>query len=74
MTEDAAPYGASAQFPGYFHHATLPMVLCETEAEKDALPPGYRTTPYTEEEADAWTKAQASHDEGESHPTRRSHR
>ena len=61
---EASPPVDSAKYPGYFYHATLPMVLCETEAEKDALPPGYRNTPYTEEEADAYAKAAA---EAEAH-------
>lgn len=71
---EASPPAESAQWPGYYFHPTLPMVLCESEAEKDALPPGYRPTPYTEEEADAWTAAQAAHEEGEGHTSRRSHR
>ena len=73
---EASPPADSSKYPGYFYHPTLPMVLCETEAEKDALPPGYRPTPYTEEEADAWTKAQAAVQEEaeEGHTGRRSHR
>jgi hypothetical protein len=73
---DATP-PTSETLPGYFYHPTLPMVLCENEAEKDALPPGYRATPYTENEADAWTKAQASVQakaDDDDPPGRRSHR
>lgn len=72
MADDAP--AASAAYPGYFYHPTLPMVLCETEAEQAALPAGYRTTPYTEDEADAWTKAQAAAAEHDEPAPRRSHR
>jgi hypothetical protein len=70
MAEEATP-AVDPNWPAYRHHPTLPMVLCENEAEEKALPAGYRATPYTEEEADAWTAAQPT--EGEAH-TRRSHR
>lgn len=76
MPEASPP--ASNQFPGYWFHPTQPMVLCENEAEAKALPPGYKNTPYTEEEADAWSKAAArvedKADEPDEPHARRSHR
>jgi hypothetical protein len=76
MTEDATPYGDEPhRFPAYRFHATLPQVCVESEEEEKALPPGYRATPYTEEEADAYVKAAAEAAAHEDEPhTRRSHR
>ena len=73
---EASPPADSTKYPGYFYHPTLPMVLCENEAEQAALPPGYRPTPYTEAEADAYAKAaaEAQKPEDDDPPTRRSHR
>ena len=72
MPEETAE---SQKYPAYRFHATLPQVCVENEAEEKALPEGYRDKPWTEDEADAWTKAQAqAAEDGEGHTPRRSHR
>jgi hypothetical protein len=71
MSEGTAPQ----QWPAYRFHPTLPMICVESEEEEKALPPGYRATQYTEEEADAYAKAAAEAEAHEGEPqTRRSHR
>lgn len=70
MAEEQAP-PVDPNYPAYRHHPTLPMILVDNAAEETALPEGYRATPYTEEEAEAWT---AAHPPPEETPARRSHR
>lgn len=71
---DADAPAAAHRWPAYRFHPTLPPVCVADEDEEKALPEGYRDKTWTEEEADAWTKAQAQAEEGESPPGRRSHR
>ena len=71
MAEDVS---SSAKWPAYRFHPTLPPVCVANEEEEKALPEGYRDKTWTEEEADAWTKAQAAREEGEGQTSRRSHR
>ena len=73
MPDDGAT-AESAKYPAYRFHPTLPPVCVADEAEEKALPEGYRDQTWTEEEADAWTKAQAQAEEEGSPPGRRSHR
>ena len=63
----------SSKYPGYFFHPSLPMVLVENEEEQKALPAGYRDTPYTEDEADAYARDNPP-PQPEETPQRRSHR
>jgi hypothetical protein len=61
----------SDKYPAMRFHPTLPPVTVANEEEEKALPDGYRSKVWEEEEAEAWTAQHASHSEGSAPRSRR---